>query len=286
MTAMLAPMHILAAGTEAGIGEGLTTFWSVEAMLALITLTILEIVLGVDNVIVISLLSKKLPPSQSDKARYVGLALAMGIRILLLLSISWIVGLTAALFSVPAFWTDTPYDAFAVTGRDLVLIVGGLFLIWKSIHEIHGTIDHHRAAHESVEGEYAQKAKTVSFAGTIVTILLMDIVFSLDSVITAVGMVQTHPENKWVGLSVMIVAVMLAVLVMLVASGPIADFVDRHVTVKMLALAFLLLIGIMLLVDGFHGHVPRGYVYFAMAFSLVVELLNLKLRKSPPPAAN
>lgn len=270
-------MNLLA--VSEGINDSLTTVWSFEALLALLTLTVLEIVLGVDNVIVISLLSKKLPPAQSDKARVLGLGLAMGIRVVLLLSISWIVGLTAALFNLPAFWTGAPDDVFAVTGRDLVLIGGGLFLIWKAIHEIHTTLDGH--ASESMEGDAARKSQTVSFAGTITAILLMDIVFSLDSVITAVGMVQTHPDHKWVGLSIMIAAVMISVVIMIFASKPIADFVDRHVTVKMLALAFLLLIGIMLLVDGLHGHIPRGYVYFAMAFSLAVEGLNLKLRKHP-----
>ena len=285
MTLTLSNFTPLLANAEGIVGDGLNTIWSVEALVALVTLTILEIVLGVDNVIVISLLSKKLPPHQSDKARLLGLGLAMGIRVLLLLSISWIVGLTASLFGLPAFWTSQPHDVFSVTGRDLVLIGGGLFLIWKSIHEIHTTLDGRHHASESADGESGRKSKAVSFGGTIVAILLMDIVFSLDSVITAVGMVQTHPEHKWVGLSIMIAAVMLAVLVMLVASGPIANFVDKHATVKMLALAFLLLIGIMLLVDGFHGHVPRGYVYFAMAFSLVVELMNIKLRKPHPPAA-
>jgi predicted tellurium resistance membrane protein TerC len=243
-------------------------------LLALFTLTLLEIVLGVDNIIVISIMAKKLPHPQSEKARLVGLSLAMIMRIGLLLSISWVMGLTSALFEVPMFWTSVVGDAHGVTGRDLILLIGGGFLIYKATTEIHAKL----------EGEEhgAAGGKAASFASVIGTILVMDLVFSLDSVITAVGMVQTDPAHRWVGLTVMITAVVISVIVMLFASGPIANFVDRHPTIKMLALSFLILIGVMLVAEGAHQHVPKGYIYFAMAFSLGVELLNMKLRKGKP----
>ena len=231
---------------------------SPEGWIALITLTVLEIVLGVDNIIFISILSGKLPPSQQDKARRIGLMLAMLMRIALLFSIAWVTRLTEPLFSV---------FGHGVSGRDLVLILGGLFLLAKSTHEIH----------ENLEGEGAHgEAKAVaSFAGVLVQIMLLDIVFSLDSVITAIGMADQ--------LSIMIIAVMVAVGVMMVAAGSISRFVERHPTVKMLALSFLLLIGTSLILDGVGQHVPKGYVYFAMGFSVFVEMINLRIRGKAEP---
>jgi predicted tellurium resistance membrane protein TerC len=229
-----------------------------QAWLALGTLLALEIVLGVDNVVFISILAGKLPVEQRKRARTMGLALALITRVLLLLSIAWMIRLTQPLFSVLG-------QGFA--GRDLILIVGGLFLIAKSTHEMHGRL----------EGEDGESSTRVypSFWGVIVQILLLDIVFSLDSVITAVGMVDQ--------VEIMITAVILALIVMLIASGPISGFVERHPTVKMLALAFLLLIGTTLIVEGFGQHIQKGYIYFAMAFSLFVEILNLRVRKISQP---
>jgi predicted tellurium resistance membrane protein TerC len=229
-----------------------------QAWLALGTLLALEIVLGVDNVVFIAILAAKLPANQQKRARTMGLALALITRILLLLSLAWMIRLTAPLFSV--FGQE-------FSGRDLILIVGGLFLIAKSTHEMHGRL-------EGEDGE-AETRVFPSFWGVIVQILLLDIVFSLDSVITAVGMVDR--------IEIMITAVILALVVMLVAAGTIASFVDRHPTVKMLALAFLLLIGTTLIVEGFGQHIQKGYIYFAMAFSLFVEILNLRVRKVSKP---
>jgi predicted tellurium resistance membrane protein TerC len=225
-----------------------------ELWIALATLTALEIVLGVDNIVFISILAGKLPAGIQGRARRVGLGAAMLMRIGLLLSLSWIIGLTAPLFAV---------FGRAFSGRDLVLIAGGLFLLAKSTFEIH----------DKLEGETGRAATRVvpSFSGVIVQIMLLDIVFSLDSVITAVGMVNQ--------VGVMIAAVMLAVGVMMVAAGPISEFVNRHPTVKMLALSFLLLIGLSLLVEGFGQHIAKGYIYFAMGFSVFVEMLNLRARQ-------
>ena len=269
---------LLAAVTTgpAAEGQGLTSLTSPEAIVALLTLTLLEIVLGVDNIIVISIMSKKLPPAQSDKARLIGISLAMLMRIGLLFSISWVMGLTNALFSIPAFWTSAVNDAHAVSGRDLILLLGGAFLIYKATTEIHSKLEGDE--HHAGSGKAA-----ATFAGVLATILVMDLVFSLDSVITAVGMVQTSPDHRWVGMTVMVTAIVIAVGVMLVASKPIADFVDNHPTIKMLALAFLILIGVMLVAEGAHQHVPKGYIYFAMAFSLGIELLNMRLRKKGTP---
>ena len=225
-----------------------------QIWIAFATLTVLELVLGIDNVIFISILSGKLPAEQQAKARYIGLSLALGMRVLLLLSLSWIIGLTEPLFDV--------FD-FHVSGRDLVLLVGGLFLIAKSTHEIHGSL-------EGEEGE-GSKRLYASFASVIVQITLLDIVFSLDSVITAVGMVN----NIWI----MISAVIISIIAMMMFAGPIGAFVQRHPTIKMLALAFLLLIGVTLIAEGLHQHIPKGYIYFAMAFSVLVEVLNMRLRK-------
>jgi predicted tellurium resistance membrane protein TerC len=227
-----------------------------QIWISLLTLTGLEIVLGIDNVIFISILAGKLPEAQQAKARKLGLSLALITRILLLTSLSWIMGLTRPLFTVPLLDRD-------ISGRDLVLLLGGLFLIWKSVKEVHEKL-------EAADGHANPARGRVSFAGVIVQILILDIVFSLDSVITAVGMADN--------LSVMIAAVVIALIVMLVFAGAISDFVNRHPTLKMLALSFLILIGVTLVGEGLGQHVPKGYIYFSMAFAFGVELLNLKAR--------
>jgi predicted tellurium resistance membrane protein TerC len=225
-----------------------------EAWIALFTLTVLEIVLGIDNIIFISILVGKLPEKQQPKARRLGLFLAMFLRIGLLASIAWMARLTAPLFTVLGQ---------GISGRDLILLVGGVFLLFKSTREIH----------ERLEGDEAEASAraAASFVAVIVQVLLLDIVFSLDSVITAVGMANQLP--------VMIAAVVIAVGVMMFAAGPIGNFVARHPTIKMLALSFLLLIGMSLIAEGLGRHIPKGYIYFAMAFSVFVEMLNLWSRK-------
>ncbi len=231
---------------------------SPESWIALLTLTVLEIVLGIDNIIFISILVGKLAKAEQPKARRLGLALAMILRIGLLASIAWMARLTSPLFSVLGK---------GISGRDLILLAGGLFLLTKATREIH----------EKLEGEEGEASARVAarFAAVIVQILLLDIVFSLDSVITAVGMAN-H-------LSIMIAAVVIAVGVMMFAAGPIGEFVARHPTVKMLALAFLILIGMSLLAEGLGQHIPKGYIYFAMAFSVFVEFLNLRMHKKRQP---
>ena len=231
---------------------------SPEAWAALATLTVLEIVLGIDNIIFISILVGRLPEEQRQRARILGLSIAMGARILLLLLITWIMRLEASLFTVMDI---------AISGRDLILIGGGLFLIAKATLEIH----------ESLEGEEqeTQKVGTASFLSIILQIGIIDIVFSLDSVITAVGMAED--------LAVMVIAIVVAVGVMMFSAGAIGRFVDRHPTVKMLALSFLVLIGMALIAEGADLHIPKGYIYFAMAFSVAVEMLNLRLRKVSEP---
>jgi predicted tellurium resistance membrane protein TerC len=229
-----------------------------EAWVALLTLTLLEVVLGIDNVIFISILAGKLRAAEQKKARMLGLAGAMVMRVLLLLSLAWIVRLTAPLFTV--FGAE-------ISGRDLILLAGGLFLMGKATHEIHDKL-------EGAEGETVKKI-TPSLTSVIVQIMLLDIVFSLDSVITAVGMAKD--------LGVMITAVVVAVVIMLFAAGPISTFVDRHPTVKMLALSFLLLIGMALMAEGLEFHIPKGYIYFAMGFSIFVEMLNIRFRKAYKP---
>lgn len=227
---------------------------SPEAWIALVSLTVLEIVLGIDNIIFISILSNRLPEHQRRRARTLGLGLAMFTRIGLLFSISWIARLTTELFSV---W------GHGVTGRDLVFLVGGLFLIWKATQEIH----------ERLEGQTHETRgpAVATFTSVITQIILLDVVFSLDSVITAVGMAND--------LAVMIIAVVIAVGIMMFAAGPVSEFVENHPTVKMLALAFLIMIGVSLLADGLGQHIPKGYIYFAMAFSVGVEFLNLRAAK-------
>jgi len=233
-------------------------FFTTSGLLALITLTFLEIVLGVDNVIFISILASKLPEAQQGKARRTGLLVAMGARILLLLSLVWIVRLTAPLFYI---------FGRPVSGRDLILLGGGLFLLAKATIEIH----------ESLEGEEGHRSARVrpSFAAVITQIMLLDIVFSLDSVITAVGMADE--------LIIMVSAVILAIGVMMFSARPISSFVNRHPTVKVLALSFLLLIGVSLVGDGLGMHIPKGYIYFAMCFSVFVEMINLRVRRITAP---
>lgn len=228
-----------------------------QAWIALVTLTALEIVLGVDNIIFISILVGRLPAHQRQLARRIGLAFAALTRIALLLTLAWMMRLTEPLFSV--FGKE-------ISGRDLILIGGGLFLLWKSVHEIHNALEG-----EAVDPEAkASRVRAATFGSVIIQIAIIDIVFSLDSVITAVGMVEQVP--------IMVIAILIAVAVMIFAAGPIGDFVDRHPTIKMLALAFLILVGVALIGEGWDLHIPKGYIYFAMAFSVAVELLNLRLR--------
>ena len=229
-----------------------------QAWIAFATLTALEIVLGVDNVVFISILAGKLPAEQREKARRLGLGLAMFVRILLLMSIAWVVRLTAPLFTVLMQ---------EISGRDIILLLGGLFLLAKSTHEMHSQL-------EGEEGHSSNRV-AASFTSVIIQILLLDIIFSLDSVITAVGMADD--------IGVMISAVIVAVGFMLLFSGTVSRFVDKHPTIKMLALSFLVLIGVSLVAESLDFHIPKGYIYFAMAFSLMVEVLNIKLRKSRQP---
>lgn len=251
---LISSFHMLAASVEATAASS-----PMELVIAFLTLCVLEIVLGIDNVIFISILAGKLPEEQQARARFVGLALAMVMRILLLFSIAWIARLTAPLFTILG-------NEFS--GRDLILLLGGVFLVWKSTHEIHNKLE---GAHES----HASSGVKVAFSSIILQIVLLDIVFSLDSVITAVGMVSNIP--------IMIAAVVVAVIFMMLFAGPISGFVERHPTVKMLALSFLLLIGVTLIADGFGQHISKGYIYFAMGFSVFVEFLNIKMRKSSAP---
>ncbi|MBC7554920.1 MAG: TerC family protein [Taibaiella sp.] len=234
--------------------------------ISLLTLTVLEIVLGIDNIVFISILTGKLPPERQKAGRQIGLGLAMLTRVLLLLSISWVMTLTNTLFN-PAELVGIKEPAIlekmALSGRDLILIIGGLFLIYKSTAEIHEKIEGHQ--------EEEKDKKPMSFKATIVQILLLDIVFSLDSVITAVGMAN-H-------VGVMIAAVVIAVVIMLLAANGISNFVNNHPTVKMLALSFLLLIGVSLLMEGLDQALPKGYIYFSMGFAMLVEALNLRSRK-------
>lgn len=229
-----------------------------QAWIAFATLLALEIVLGIDNIIFISILAGKLPAAEQARARYVGLALALVTRVLLLFSLTWVIGLTTPLFDL---------FGHGVSGRDLILILGGLFLLGKATFEIH----------ENLEGEpgHASAKVRATFTSVIIQILLLDVVFSLDSVITAVGMVDR--------IEIMISAVVVSIAFMMVFAAPVSAFVSRHPTIKMLALSFLLLIGMTLIVEGFGVHIPKGYVYFAMGFSVFVELLNIRLRKKTVP---
>ncbi len=238
----------------------LEAFLTVDGLVALVTLSVLEVVLGIDNVIFISILAGKLPKKDQEKARKIGLMAAMGMRILLLMSIAWIVRLTAPLFTLPVF--DRP-----ISGRDLILIIGGLFLLFKATREIH----------DKLEGEEGHVSARVAptMTAVITQIMLLDIVFSLDSVITAVGMADD--------LSIMVAAVVIAVAIMMFAARPVSEFVDAHPTVKVLALSFLLLIGCSLVAEGFGVHIPKGYVYFAMGFSVFVEMINLRTKTKAKP---
>lgn len=220
--------------------------------LSLLTLTALEIVLGIDNLVFISVVAAKLPEDQREKARKLGLTAALGMRIILLASIAWIIGLTAPVFTIP--WID-----HVVSWRDLILLGGGVFLLAKGTLEIHGTIEG--------EEDHEEGATRATFGAVVGQIVVLDLVFSIDSVVTAVGMAEHIP--------VMIAAVVIAMLIMLWSSGPVARFIQDHPTTKMLALAFLLLVGMALVADGMHFHIPRGYLYFAIAFSILVEVLNL-----------
>src|ERR1041385_1324421 len=229
-----------------------------ETWIAFITLVALELILGVDNVIFISILSTKVPPDQQNRARRTGITLAVITRVLLLISLRWLIGLEQPLFTI---------FNFDISGRDLILFAGGLFLLGKSTHEIHQNL-------EGLEGEASAKVHG-AFWSVIIQIMLLDIVFSLDSVITAVGMVDQ--------LAIMIAAVVIAAVVMVFTSGPLANFVERHPTIKMLALSFLLLIGFTLVAEGFHQHISKGYIYFAMGFAVLVEILNMRLRTPAQP---
>lgn len=279
MIAMIISLAAAAAATQGagghGTGEPITSLFSAQAAVALVTLTILEIVLGIDNIIFISVLADKLPKEQQNKARLVGLSLAMILRIGLLLAIGWIMSLTSPIPVIGGWFGPLMGDKSYLNWRDLILLGGGIFLIYKATTEIH----------DKLEGEdhHLGRKVTATFASVITQILILDIVFSLDSVITAVGMVQTTPETFRTGLTIMIIAVVIAVGVMLFAAKPISDFVNRHPTVKMLAFSFLILVGVVLIVDASHRHIPKGYIYFAMAFSIGVEMLNLRLRKKAPP---
>ena len=255
----------------------LSWFSDPNAWAALATLTLLEIVLGIDNIVFISILVDRMPPEKRRMARFIGLGLAMISRLGLLVTIKWIMSLKTVLFTIPvapAFWKMMPEAAahggmLGITGKGLILLVGGFFLIWKSTKEIHHKLED--------EGHSGITAKTSSFAAVLVQIALIDIIFSLDSVITAAGMAD-H-------LSVMALAIVISVAIMMIAAGPISNFVSRHPSVKMLALSFLILIGTALIAEGLHFEIPKGYIYFAMAFSLGVELLNLRTRsKKTAPA--
>ncbi len=234
-----------------------------EALIAVATLTLLEIVLGIDNIVFLTVLTGRLPPEQRPKARRVGLLLAMVMRILLLLSISWIMSLTRPLIEI---------GSFALTGQKLILLAGGAFLLWKSVKEIHHKVEGHGEEEAS-----AAKAAGVTMGAVLVQIALIDLVFSLDSVITAVGMTTNIPA--------MVIAVVASVGVMMLAAGPIGDFVERHPAVKILALSFLILIGVLLIAEGLGHHLQKGYIYFAMAFALGVELLQIRMHKKTTAAA-
>jgi predicted tellurium resistance membrane protein TerC len=252
-----------------------------EYVIALVALTAMEIVLGIDNIVFLAILTGRLPAAQRPSARRWGLTLALVSRVVLLLTLSWILKLTQPVFSLdalplPESWL-TP-EVLEISWRDIILLAGGLFLLWKSVHEIHNKFEG--------RPEDQRVGQRVSYAGVLLQVAVLDIVFSLDSVITAVGMVK----GDTMGLAVMITAIVLAVIVMLVFSGRVSDFVERHPTLKMLALSFLLLIGVMLVAEGIGTQFDKRYVYFAMAFALVVETLNLRMRSvqaraSAPPGS-
>ncbi|MFA7505811.1 MAG: TerC family protein [Burkholderiaceae bacterium] len=230
-----------------------------QAWVALATLAALEIVLGIDNIIFISILVGRLPEHQRARGRIIGLSLAMIMRLLLLMSIAWIMRLTTPFFEL---------FGQPISGRDLILVGGGLFLLWKAVHEIHHSL-------EVPDADESKAPAVATFGAIMVQIALIDIVFSLDSVITAVGLVE-H-------VSIMVIAIVLSVIIMMIGARPIGEFVDRHPTVKMLALSFLVLVGVVLIAEGFGQHIPKGYIYFAMAFSVAVEMLNIRARANRKP---
>lgn len=286
---LLTPELRVAAGADDKVGEPLpleaglkVTFphdkphglWS--SLLGLLTLTLMEIVLGIDNVIFLAIVAGTLPESRQRSARRIGLAAALGTRLLLLCTLTFLLGLTAPLFTLPELPFLQDPEARGISWRDLILLAGGLFLVGKSVKEIHEKIEQARG---HADGEEKPPKKAVSFVMVIVQIAIIDIIFSLDSVITAVGMVDK--DDLWV----MITAVVLAVLVMLVFAEPISRFVDKHPTIKLLALSFLILIGVLLLAEGLGQHVDKGYIYFAMGFAVVMELLNMRLRPKPKAKA-
>lgn len=240
-------------------------FFQPDVLLSLLTLTLMEVVLGIDNLVFLSIVSGRLPQAQQVKARRLGLVLALGFRILLLLGISWIVGLTQPVLSIHNWGLD-----FDLSWRDIILVGGGIFLLYKATTEIHHKL-------EGVDFEQETK-KLKGFGEVVLQIVLLDMVFSFDSILTAVGLVK-HVE-------IMILAVLISMLVMLIFVNKISAFIEQHPSIKMLALSFLLLIGVMLLAEGFHQHVPKGYIYFAMFFSLVVEMLNLRVRKKAPKSVH
>lgn len=250
----------------------------VEIATAVITLTLLEIVLGIDNIIVIAIMAQKLPAAQQPRARRLGLAAALVTRLLLLASLSYILGLTQPVFTLPELPFFQSAESREISWRDMILIVGGLFLIGKSTYEIHEKLENP----DDLQTEAAKK-NIAGFASVILQIALLDIIFSLDSVITAVGMVNQNIKLPGGGefnrLWVMVIAVVISVIIMLIFAGPISDFIGRHPTFKILALSFLILIGVLLVADGFGQHLNKGYIYFAMAFSVVIEMLNMRLRK-------
>jgi len=245
--------------------------FTAESLIALVTLTFLEIVLGVDNIIFISIITNKLPKAQQPRARFIGLSLALIFRILLLLSISYIVRFTAPLFELPfesflsSVGMEHAKETAEISGRDIILFLGGLFLIAKSISELHGKV-------VGLE-EHKKDIKATTFNSILVQIVLIDMVFSFDSILTAVGLSNQIP--------IMIAAVVISIIIMMLFSGPISEFINKHITLQVLALTFLVLIGFMLMIEAFAYHVPKGYIYFAMAFSVVVEAINLRVRNSP-----
>jgi len=261
--------------------EILETFLLPSAWIALLTLAFLEIVLGIDNIVFLSIMSSKLPAKDQPRARTIGLLLAMAFRILLLFCISWLMKLTKPIFSFDTAWFDG-----AISGQSIIIGLGGLFLLYKSVSEIHHKLE---GESDAVKGKVG-----ATFVGVIIQIVALDIVFSFDSVLTAVGLVS-FSEFGYVGaMTIMVTAVVIAVLIMLLFSGPVSKFVNEHPTIQMLGLSFLILIGVMLLVESAHlsnisifgstvGEIPKGYIYFAIAFSLLVEFLNMKLRKKSPP---
>lgn len=247
-----------------------------EMLIALLTLIFLEIILGVDNIIFISILTDKLPPEQQPKARNIGLLLAMVFRVMLLLAITWIIRLTNPVFTLPEILFIQ--EAIPISIRDLILIGGGLFLLAKSVSEMH-----HKVDGIEEKSEDAKKGKTSSLLSIMIQIVLLDLVFSFDSILTAIGLIevgsdQAHFLNP--GIVAMIIAVAVSIIVMMAFAGKISAFINKQPTLQILALSFLILIGVMLIVDGFHFHIPKGYIYFSVAFALGVEVINIRVRKT------